>query len=153
MQGDWGQSRHHGGDARGGRQCVSHSCSTDVSRTQWDLSTTDKSVAMEALLCPLVSTYPAPDMDAVCPHLIDLPHMSCVYKMLLQGGHFSHSACTIIPAMCFLVPTFAVAFVCIVGHKCTLQIACGAGTFVMAELLECLCKKGAEEVRNEVRMV
>jgi len=74
-----------------------------------------------------------------------------VYKTLLQGGHFSHSARAIMPATRFSAPAFAAAFVRIVGHERTLQIARGAGAFVVAELLECLCKKGAEEVKNEVR--
>jgi pumilio homology domain family member 6 len=117
--------------------------------TQWDQL--DKSAAMEALLRPLVSAYPATDTDAPRPYPIDLPHTSRMYKTLLQGGHFSHSAGAITPAPRFSAPVFAAAFVRIVGRERTLQIARSTGAFVVAELLESINKKGEEAVREEVR--
>ncbi|KAI0316198.1 ARM repeat-containing protein [Amylostereum chailletii] len=108
----------------------------------------DKKVAMETLLKPLSSPYPA--SDATNPHPIDLPHTSRLYKTLLQGGHYSHSANSVEPSPRFSSRAFAEAFVAVVGQERTLEMARGGGAFVVAELLERVRAECEEEVRKTV---
>jgi len=109
----------------------------------------DKSVAIDALLQPLASSYPSSDPSE--PHPIDLPHMSRLYKTLLQGGHFSHTTHTVTRSPSFSPSAFASAFISIVGEERTVAIARGDGAFVVAELLERVNEKGSESEKKAMK--
>lgn len=104
-------------------------------RNAW-LSTTsaDKATVSEALLNLLTSPYPS--ADSTNPHVITLPHTSRVYKLLLQGGHFSHGFGEVERSSHFSPLDFAKQFVSVVGKDNTLAIARDDGAFVVAALCE-----------------
>ena len=104
---------------------------------------TDKSAASDALLTALSSPYPSTDPAA--PHPISLPHTSRLYKMLLQGGHFSQATRTVERSPRFSAPDFAARFVQRVGHDVTVALAQGEGAFVVAALCEHLASGDAPE--------
>ncbi|KAI0056139.1 ARM repeat-containing protein [Artomyces pyxidatus] len=109
----------------------------------------EKTKVMEALLVPLAAPYPS--AEDTPPHPIDLPHTSRMYKTLLQGGHFSHTAHAVEPAPRFSAPEFASAFVRTVGKERTLEMARGGGAFVVAELLQRVKAEGSEAEKKVLR--
>ncbi|KAF7977568.1 hypothetical protein HWV62_3374 [Athelia sp. TMB] len=102
----------------------------------------DKKAAMDALLQPLAARYPS--QDPAAPHPVDLPHTSRMYKTLLQGGHFSHTAHTITRSPAFSPLGFALSFISIVGAESTVAMAGGDGAFLVAELLERMNEEGGD---------
>ncbi|KAH9837998.1 ARM repeat-containing protein [Rhodofomes roseus] len=109
----------------------------------------DNLPASDNLLKALSAPYPSP--DAISPHLISLPHTSRLYKTLLQGGHFNHSAKAIEPAENWSPASFAKRFVELVGQDTTIAMARGEGAFVVAALCEQLAK--SEESAKERKAV
>ncbi|KDQ55462.1 hypothetical protein JAAARDRAFT_71318 [Jaapia argillacea MUCL 33604] len=110
----------------------------------------DKTAATEALLRSLCTPYPSPDPSN--PHPIDLPHISRLYKTLLQGGHFDHSTSIISRSLYFSPKEFASAFVKVVGEDVTVAMAKGGGgTFLVAELLERVRAEGSEDEKKLVK--
>ncbi|KAH9991199.1 ARM repeat-containing protein [Russula compacta] len=101
----------------------------------------DKEAAMEALLIPLTTTYPSEDH----PHPIALPHTSRLYKILLQGGHFSHATNAVVTRPNFSPSTFATAFLRHVKPVDITSMARGGGAFVIAALLERVVADGTPE--------
>jgi len=101
----------------------------------------DKEAAMEALLIPLGTAYPS---DGV-PHPIALPHTSRLYKVLLQGGHFSHATNAVVRRPNFNPSAFATAFLRHVKPADITAMAHGGGGFVVAALLECVVVDGTAE--------
>lgn len=104
---------------------------------------------MNALLQPLTITYPSE--DSAVPHPIDLPHVSRLYKTLLQGGHFSHTTQTVTRSPLFSAPAFASAFISIVGEDSTVAMARGDGAFLVAELIERVSEDGSGEEKALVK--
>lgn len=98
----------------------------------------DKSAASETLLKALTSPYPS--TDPATPHMISLPHVSRLYKTLLQGGPFSHATNTVVRSPLFSPVDFAQQFVKIVGKSNTLEMAKDDGAFIVAVL----CERAAE---------
>ncbi|KAH9975311.1 armadillo-type protein [Lactifluus volemus] len=98
----------------------------------------DKEAAIEALLVPLRTSYP-PEGS---PHPIDLPHTSRLYKVLLQGGHFSHVTNAIVSRPNFNPSAFASAFLRHIKSADIAGMACGEGCFVIAALLERVAADG-----------
>lgn len=96
---------------------------------------------MEALLIPLTTTYPSEGH----PHPIALPHTSRLYKILLQGGHFSHATNAVITRPNFSPSTFATAFLRHVKPMDITSMARGGGAFVIAALLERVVADGTPE--------
>ena len=109
----------------------------------------DKTSASETLLKALCAPYPS--SDPATPHAISLPHTSRIYKMLLQGGHFSHATKTVERASRFSARDFAVRFVQIVGRDSTVAMAQGDGAFVVAALCEQLALHDDIDERKTVR--
>jgi len=109
----------------------------------------DKSAAISTLIEPLLSTYPSEEPKR--PHPIDLPHTSRMYKSLLQGGHFSHSAKIVECTETFSAVQFASALLCAVDKETLLAIAKGNGTFVVAELLERVREEGGDEEKKKTK--
>ncbi|KAI0300132.1 ARM repeat-containing protein [Multifurca ochricompacta] len=101
----------------------------------------DKEAAMEALLSPLKATY----FSDTRSHPIDLPHTSRLYKVLLQGGHFSHATNAIVSRPNFNPSSFATAFLRQVKPVDITAMACGGGAFVIAALLERVHADGTPE--------
>ncbi|KAH9061148.1 ARM repeat-containing protein [Lactarius vividus] len=101
----------------------------------------DKDAAIEALLSPLESDYPSEDS----PHPIDLPHTSRLYKVLLQGGHFSRDINAIKSRPNFEPSTFASAFLRHVTPANITSMARGGGSFVIAALIERVLAIGTSE--------
>lgn len=96
---------------------------------------------MEALLIPLGTAHASDDV----PHPITLSHTSRLYKVLLQGGHFSHATSAIVPRPNFNPSAFATAFL---RHVKTVDIVAmvhGGGGFVVAALLERVAVNGTAE--------
>jgi len=108
----------------------------------------DKEAAMEALLVPLSVSYPS-DSDGQ-PHHIDLPHTSRLYKVLLQGGHFSHTANAVITRPNFNPSAFATAFLRHVKSVDIAAMARGGGAFVIAALLQRVAADGTPEERSRL---
>ncbi|KAI0251069.1 ARM repeat-containing protein [Lactifluus subvellereus] len=106
----------------------------------------DKEAAIEALLIPLKTSYPSDGS----PHPIDLPHTSRLYKVLLQGGHFSHATNAIVSRPNFNPSTFASAFLHHVKSADIAAMACGGGSFVIAALLERVIADGTPEECNSL---
>ncbi|KAI0079156.1 puf family RNA-binding protein [Panus rudis PR-1116 ss-1] len=102
----------------------------------------DKSAASETLLKSIARPYPSP--DAADPHPISLPHVSRLFKLLLQGGHFSHETKTIVRSERFSSLDFAQKFVDIVGKDTTLAMAKDEGIFVVAALCETVVNAGKD---------
>jgi len=98
---------------------------------------------MEALLTPLSATYPSGGQ----PHHVDLPHTSRLYKVLLQGGHFSHATNAVETRPNFNTSTFATAFLRHIKPVDIVAMAHGGGTFVIAALLERVAADGTPEER------
>jgi pumilio family protein 6 len=96
---------------------------------------------MEALLIPLGTTYPSDDH----PHPIALPHTSRLYKVLLQGGHFSQAINAVVTRPNFDPSIFATAFLRHVKLADITAIARGGGAFVIAVLLERVVSDGTPE--------
>ncbi|KAL4080018.1 armadillo-type protein [Scleroderma yunnanense] len=109
----------------------------------------DKSAAISALIEPLVAAYPSD--ESTRPHPVDLPHTSRMYKSLLQGGHFSHSAKTVERTESFSAAQFASALLSAVDKKTLLAIAEGNGTFLVAELLERIQEEGGDEEKKKIK--
>lgn len=104
----------------------------------------DKGAAIEALLSPLESDYPSEGP----PHPIDLPHTSRLYKVLLQGGHFSHDTNAIESRPHFEPSAFATAFMRHVSPANITSMARGDGGFVIAALIERVVANGTPEECN-----
>jgi pumilio family protein 6 len=102
---------------------------------------------MEALLIPLEATYPSDDR----PHPIDLPHTSRLYKILLQGGHFSHVTNAVVTRPNFKPSTFATAFLRHVKPVDIVAMAHGGGAFVIAALLERVGADGTPDERSMLK--
>ncbi|KAI0635454.1 ARM repeat-containing protein [Trametes polyzona] len=109
----------------------------------------DKSAASDTLLKALAAPYPS--TDPAKPHPITLPHMSRLYKTLLQGGHFSHNTRTVERSPHFSARDFAVRFVQLVGQETTVAMAKGDGAFVVAALCEQLAEHEDAEERKTVK--
>ncbi|KAI9464766.1 armadillo-type protein [Russula earlei] len=103
----------------------------------------DKEAAMEALLSPLSAPYPS-NGD---PHPIDLPHTSRLYKILLQGGHFSQVTNAVVTRPHYKPSTFATAFLRYVKPVHIVAMARDGGAFVIAALLERVAVDGTPEER------
>ena len=108
----------------------------------------DKTKAMESLISLLQRPYPSTPPDP--QHIIDVPHASRTYKTLLQGGHFSHTQGSVIRTSSgiFNSATFARTWLTGVDAETTKAIGLGGGTFVLAALVETVCKEGTEEDRK-----
>ena len=102
---------------------------------------------MEALLIPLEASYPS-DGDT---HPIDLPHTSRLYKVLLQGGHFSHATNAVVARPNFNASAFATAFLRHVKPVDIAAMARGGGTFVIAALVERVVADGTPEERSKLK--
>ncbi|KAI0327732.1 ARM repeat-containing protein [Cubamyces sp. BRFM 1775] len=109
----------------------------------------DKSAATDTLLKAISSPYPSTDLAN--PHPITLPHVSRLYKTLLQGGHFSHSTCTVEKSPRWSARDFASRFVQLVGRDVTVAMAKGEGAFVVAALCEQLAEHEGLEERKTVK--
>ncbi|KAF8265298.1 armadillo-type protein [Lactarius quietus] len=101
----------------------------------------DKGAAIEAFLSPLETNYPSEGT----PHPIDLPHTSRLYKVLLQGGHFSHETNAVESRPNFEPSAFASAFLHHVTAKNITAMARGGGGFVIAALIERIVANGTPE--------
>ncbi|KAH9171410.1 ARM repeat-containing protein [Lactarius sanguifluus] len=101
----------------------------------------DKGAAIEALLSPLETDYPSEGS----PHPIDLPHTSRLYKVLLQGGHFSRDTKAIESRPNFEPSAFATAFLRHVTPANITAMAQGGGCFVIAALIERVLANGTSE--------
>ncbi|KAH9031960.1 ARM repeat-containing protein [Lactarius hengduanensis] len=101
----------------------------------------DKGAAIEALLSPLETDYPSEGS----PHPIDLPHTSRLYKILLQGGHFSRDTKAIESRPNFEPSAFATAFLRHVTPANITAMAQGGGGFVIAALIERVLASGTPE--------
>ncbi|KAH9003348.1 ARM repeat-containing protein [Lactarius hatsudake] len=101
----------------------------------------DKGAAIEALLSPLETDYPSEGS----PHPIDLPHTSRLYKVLLQGGHFSRDTKAIESRPNFEPSAFATAFLRHVTPANITAMAQGDGGFVIAALIERVLSNGTPE--------
>lgn len=101
----------------------------------------DKEAAIEALLVPLETAYSS-DGD---PHPIALPHTSRLYKVLLQGGHFSHATSAVVTRPNFDASAFATAFLRHVKPADIAVMARGGGAFVVTALLERVAVDGTTE--------
>jgi len=101
---------------------------------------------MEALLTPLSAPYPSDGQ----PHHIDLPHTSRLYKVFLQGGHFSHATNAVVTRPNFNPSAFATAFLRHVKPVDIAAMARGGGAFVIAALLERVAVGGTPEERNRL---
>ena len=87
---------------------------------------------MESILNPLTALYPPTDPTE--PHLISLSHASRLYKLLLQGGHYSQENRAVKLSSSFSNWEFARRFIDIVGKENTVALALGEGAFVAAAL-------------------
>jgi pumilio family protein 6 len=105
----------------------------------------DKEAAMEALLMPLKASYPSDD------HPVDLPHTSRLYKILLQGGHYSQATNAVVTRPNFNPSNFATTFLRHVRQVDIAAIARGGGTFVVTALLERVAVDGTPEERNKLK--
>lgn len=94
----------------------------------------DKSAASKAILEVLAAEYPSPDPTQL--HPISLPHVSRLYKLLLQGGHFSQSTKSIERSALFSPFAFAKQFIELVGEQNTVAMAEEEAVFVVASLCE-----------------
>ncbi|CCL99892.1 uncharacterized protein FIBRA_01917 [Fibroporia radiculosa] len=103
----------------------------------------DKSAASDALLQAL--NVPS---SAASPHPISLPHTSRLYKMLLQGGHYSQVMGAIEPAPLWSARAFALRFMQLVDRDTALEMARGEGAFVINALCEQLASGEECEERN-----
>ena len=104
----------------------------------------DKGAAIEALSSPLETNYPSEGP----PHPIDLPHTSRLYKVLLQGGHFSHETNAVESRPNFEPFAFASAFLRHVTPANITAMARGGGGFVIAALIERVVASGTPEECN-----
>ncbi|KAK7689468.1 hypothetical protein QCA50_007260 [Cerrena zonata] len=111
----------------------------------------DKSAASETLLKAISTPYPS--LDPTIPHPISLPHGSRIYKLLLQGGHFSQESKTVIRSEHFSPLDFAKKFVEIVGKETTIALAKEDGVFVVASLCETIVAAGDDgsELKKTVK--
>ncbi|KAF8884117.1 puf family RNA-binding protein [Infundibulicybe gibba] len=116
-----------------------------------------KDGAIQTLLQAIAISYPSADTSA--PHPIDLPHVSRLYKNLLQGGHFDRSAQTVERATGWEAGSFANSFAQQVGRDNVLgmcTMGARGGVFVVAELCAALCLISGgvenENRRKEVKM-
>lgn len=107
----------------------------------------DKDAAMEALLIPFEASYPSDGHT----HPIDLPHTSRLYKVLLQGGHFSHATNAVAARSNFNPSAFATAFLRHVKPVDIAAMARGGGTFVIAALVERVVADGTPEERSKLK--
>jgi pumilio family protein 6 len=101
------------------------------------------------MLLKLVSPYPSSDSEN--PHPVDLPHMSRMYKALLQGGHYDHSSNELSRSAMFSASTFASSFIKSVGQDIIVSIANGDGTFVEAEPCERIGQEGSEAAEKTLK--
>ncbi|KAF5349033.1 hypothetical protein D9758_012725 [Tetrapyrgos nigripes] len=125
-----------------------------------------KKGAMKALCEVLRTPYPSSDSDSSSStHLIDTPHISRLYKTLLQGGHYNHQTKAVekVDRRIWDAKAFGVEFVRTVGGEgededededevekgnvivdmCTKGERGGA--FVVAELIGALVQEGGEK--------
>lgn len=100
----------------------------------------DKSAASEALLKAIATPYPS--QDPATPHPISLPHASRLYKLLLQGGHFSQQTKTVVRSELFSPLDFAQKFIDIVGQDATISLTKGDGVFLVTALCETVVSGG-----------
>lgn len=105
---------------------------------------------MDALLKPLTSPYPSPDPSV--PHLISLSHASRLYKLLLQGGHYSQQTKTVERSPFFDSLEFVDRFVETIGKENTLAMALAEGAFVVAALCETVIWLGPKAEKSRVAL-
>ena len=117
--------------------------------TVTDNGSPDKSAATDTLLKAISSPYPS--TDHANPHPISLPHVSRLYKTLLQGGHFSHSTRAVEKSARWSARDFASRFVQRVGRDVAVAMAKGEGAFVVAALCEQLAEHEGLEERKTVK--
>jgi pumilio family protein 6 len=99
---------------------------------------------MEVLLIPLEAAYPSEG----APHPIALSHTSRLYKVLLQGGHFSQDTKAVVTRPNFNPSAFATAFLRHVKPEDITAMARDGGGFVVAALLERVVFDGTAEERT-----
>jgi pumilio family protein 6 len=102
---------------------------------------------MEALLIPLEAAYPSDG----APHPIALSHTSRLYKVLLQGGHFSQDTKAVVARPNFNPSAFATAFLRHVKPEDITAMARGGGAFVVAALLERVVVDGTAGERGRLK--
>jgi pumilio family protein 6 len=127
----------------------------------------DKNAAIasivEPLRAPYTETTPPVELEEtdiaeeVAPsdtHILDLPHATRTYKLLLSGGHYNNTTKTLHITDSTLPPTFASACWDAItsdeagGVENARQLAKGDAMFVMVEMIEGLVKSGrGEEVK------
>ncbi|TCD66891.1 pumilio domain member 6 [Steccherinum ochraceum] len=111
----------------------------------------EKAAASKALLDVIAPSYPSE--DPANPHAISLPHVSRLYKLLLQGGHFSHFTKSIERSSSFSRTTFATQFTELVSKESAVAMAKDETAFVVAALCETVIAAGddASNVRKELQ--
>ena len=101
----------------------------------------DKDAATEALLTPLGTAH----SSGSAPHPITLSHTSRLYKVLLQGGHFSQAINAVVTRPNFNPSGFASAFLRHVKPEDIVAMVHGGGGFVVAALSERVAVDGTAE--------
>lgn len=102
----------------------------------------DKSAASQTILKCLATPYPS--VDPSSPHPISLPHASRLYKLLLQGGHYSQSTSSVENSPNFSSLDFASKFIEVVGEEAVVAMARDDGAFVVAALCATVAAAGDE---------
>jgi pumilio homology domain family member 6 len=76
-----------------------------------------------------------------------------MYKTLLQGGHYSHQQKLVskVSDSIFSPIGFARTWLANVDPEQTKSIGLGGGAFVLAALIEAVCKNGTDEDKNVLR--
>lgn len=122
----------------------------------------DKAAAIDGLVAPMLTSYPYPAIadDAPDPatcHILDLGHVSRVYKTLLSGGHYDTKTNTVEIVDPAFKLAFAQAFWKTItsedagGKSNAAHIAEGNAPFCLVELISTL--KEDSSLFNEVKEV
>lgn len=110
----------------------------------------DKKAATESILKALAQPYPS--SDPTSPHLISLSHASRLYKLLLQGGHYSKQARSIERLASFDPLEFARCFIDVVGKEIITSMALEEGAFVVAALCETVISSGEKATELKAQL-
>jgi pumilio family protein 6 len=121
----------------------------------------DKTAAISSIVEPLQAPYPDPapvDLESLDPttaHILDLPHATRTYKLLLSGGHFNNATQTLHITNPSLPSEFASSCWDAItspeagGEENAVRLVKGNAMFVMVEMIEGLIKAGrSEEVKK-----
>lgn len=115
-------------------------------------SSADKTKAVETLLRPVAEAYAAPsEEEDDSAHVLNMPHATRTYKLLLSGGHFNSKLGQVEVVDAALSSAFAQAFWTAIsseevgGATNAVEVAKGV-PFVVLELVNALvaAEKGAE---------